>query len=236
MLTAKLILAAFSALIAVQPLPELQLYDVKVKETYQEEVGKWLDFKALLSRIFLLDERGIRMDPGSAERKVPQLTIWTLERRSTLFVGLSFVSAIIGSEVFRDLLCGMEQLTNMNMKEDEPPAHLGYGHSAPWTQFSHRAGSAYSAPRRTSLPRAAQEQQTPHHAGFGMPRRRRSAYPAPRIGIPTIASAFVVPSQMVYPLTDPTRLDLAPAYSATCETRESIPKLNREREQEALAQ
>ncbi|KAJ7585878.1 hypothetical protein C8J56DRAFT_1026964 [Mycena floridula] len=100
-----------------------------------------------------------------------------------------------------------------------------------------RVGSLYPGPRRISLPRAAQDWQTPHDAGFGMPgRRRRSAYPAPRIGIPTIASAFVVPSQMVYPLTDPTRLDLAPAYSATCETGESIPKLNREREQEALAQ
>ncbi|KAJ7585873.1 hypothetical protein C8J56DRAFT_891735 [Mycena floridula] len=140
MLCAKFILVAFSAFIAVSAAPRAGAL------RRQSE-----------SRIFLLDERGIKMDLKLAEGKVPQLIIWMLERQSTLFMSM------------------------MNLKEDKRAAHLGDGHH-PWfrgslTQVSPCPGSAADpAPRRTGMLRPAQMISIIPHDD------RRTSYP--RIGIP----------------------------------------------------
>ncbi|KAJ7585867.1 hypothetical protein C8J56DRAFT_891728 [Mycena floridula] len=62
MLCAKFIFAAFSAFVAVSAAP-----------------GAGALRRQSESRIFLLDEDGIKIDPSSAERKVPRFNIWMLK-------------------------------------------------------------------------------------------------------------------------------------------------------------
>ncbi|KAJ7585839.1 hypothetical protein C8J56DRAFT_891704 [Mycena floridula] len=196
---AKFILAAFSAFITASAAPGAGA----LRRHSEFGIGIWAD--GAISKILLLDERDIKMDLRSAESKVSRLTIWMLERQSTLFVRLSFL-----------------HISMFNMKEDGPPAHLNISCRNPMLAMGwlarvlainpyiyspflnavqalrrigiltpRRAGSLYPAPRRIIKPRATQDLAWPAAEDRGGVFR------------PAMVSAFVILSQMVYPDSNP---------------------------------